>query len=210
MPLAAFFIGRLLQLISAHRETYAVVFVVSAVDAFFPVVQSETVVILAAIAAAGGRLSVTGIGACAAAGAFVGDNVTYWGGRKLGTRAVRRWLSSERWERRLQRATALVHARGGNLILTARFVPLGRTLTTFAAGALDMRWVTFAGFDAAAATAWAAMATLLGYLGGQSFESSPWKALAIGLGVALVVSLAGEAYWRAIERRNGGRRDARR
>ena len=87
------------------------------------------------------------------------------------------------------------------IILTARFIPAGRTATTFAAGALDLAWRRFARIDAVAVTAWALYASLAGYVGGQAFGDSTVSVLAatiliataIGLGAELVRRLTADA-----------------
>src|SRR5215217_8747932 len=51
------------------------------------------------------------------------------------------------------------------IIVVARFVPGGRTATTFTAGTVRLAWPRFAAADAVGATLWAAYAAGLGYLG---------------------------------------------
>jgi membrane protein DedA with SNARE-associated domain len=51
---------------------------------------------------------------------------------------------------------------------------------------------SFSFFDGIAALSWGAYSALVGYIGGEAFEESPWKGLALGLGIALSVSFAVE------------------
>jgi membrane-associated protein len=83
----------------------------------------------------------------------------------------------------------------------ARFLPVGRTLTTFAPGTLGMPWKRFVVADAVAACVWAVYASMLGYAGGAGFEHSLWKPLLLSLGVAGALSLVTEAYRRFRKRR---------
>lgn len=89
------------------------------------------------------------------------------------------------------------------MIVAARFVPGGRTATTFTAGTVGMRWRRFVGADAVAALLWSLYVTALGYLGGATFRDEEGKAIALSLGVAGTVALAGELARRANERIQG-------
>lgn len=89
-----------------------------------------------------------------------------------------------------------MRSQGGVLILVARFIPVGRTATTFAAGTLEMPWRRFVAADALAASLWATYATMLGYAGGPSFAHNLWKPLLFALGVAILLAAVGEGYRR--------------
>jgi len=80
--------------------------------------------------------------------------------------------------------------------MVARFLSIGRTLTTLAAGTLELPWRRFAVADAIAATLWGIYAAMLGYAGSASFENSLWKPLALALGIAALLALVVEAYRR--------------
>jgi membrane protein DedA with SNARE-associated domain len=56
--------------------------------------------------------------------------------------------------------------------------------------------------DAVAAGLWAVYASMLGYIGGETFKESLWLPLAASLAVAMLVGLALEA-WRRLQRRRG-------
>ena len=88
------------------------------------------------------------------------------------------------------------------LIVVARFLPIGRTLTTLAAGTLEMPWRRFAVADAIAAGLWAVYASMLGYAGGASFANSLWKPLTLAFGIAAALALGVEAY-RRIQKHRG-------
>ena len=90
--------------------------------------------------------------------------------------------------------------RGGTLVLVARFVPGGRTATTFTCGLTRFSWWRFAFFAAIAAAGWATYGALLGYFGGQVFSDHPLLALAVALGIAFAITLAAEAIRRLRER----------
>jgi membrane-associated protein len=188
--LAASFFDRATEYVSESPLTYGVLFLVSALDAFFPLVPSETAVIAAGTLAGSGDLLLYLVIPAAALGAFAGDNVSYGLGALFGERAAKRLFSGEKGRRRLKKAQRLLDRYGAIVIIAARFIPGGRTATTFAAGTLDMTWRRFLLYDAIAATVWAVYAGLIGYLGGSAFREDIWKALALGFGIAIAVTAA--------------------
>ena len=173
--------------VSGSPWTYAFLFTVAAVDAFFPIVPSETSVIAAGVLAASGDLVLVLVIALAAAGAIVGDNISYWIGRTVGHRIAERFFSGAR-HKRLEQAERSLAERGGYLILVARFIPGGRTAVTLAAGTLEFPWRRFLAYDVVAGIIWASYAALLGYFGGRTFEESPLKGLAVAFGIAVAVT----------------------
>jgi membrane-associated protein len=183
--------------VSASPASYAIVFAVVAVDALLPFVQAEAVVITAGVLAAQGHLQIWLVILAAAAGGLVGDNASYLLGRLVGCRAAKRFLSRDR----LRRAERGVRRRGALLILIARFIPVGRTATTLAAGTLEMPWGRFLVADAVAATLWATYAGMLGYIGGSGFAHSLWKPLLLAFGMALLLAGAFESYRRLQQHR---------
>jgi membrane protein DedA with SNARE-associated domain len=176
-------------LASLAAWAYVVVFGLSALDAVFPVLPSESIVIAASALATTGDLDPWAIGAAAAAGALVGD-VTSFG---LGRVARRRWRDPGEVRGRPGRLLAWaghhLEARGEQVIITARFVPGGRTATTFSAGYLGLRRRRFLRAAALGAVLWAANGVTLGYVGGQVSED-PLVAMAGGLALGGVVSVA--------------------
>ena len=83
----------------------------------------------------------------------------------------------------------MLRERGWYLIIVARFIPGGRTVTTFTAGLTSaVTWRRFLFFDAIAAAIWGSYTVLLGYFGGRTFEEQPWKGLLLAFAVALAVT----------------------
>jgi membrane-associated protein len=182
--------------------TYLVVFVAAGGDVLVPLIPSETIVITAAVLASQDGLQIWLIVPLAAIGAFAGDNVSYVLGRRLGDPVARRLFRGDRAKARLEWAERAIERRGALLIVVGRFIPGGRTASTFAAGTLEMPYRRFASADAAAALLWALYSSMLGYIGGASFRDSVWKPLAMSLGIAAAVALAVEA-WRRQQNRRG-------
>jgi membrane-associated protein len=187
--------------VSGSPWTYAFLFGVAALDVVFPLVPSETSVILAGVLAATGDLFLGGVIVCAAAGAILGDNTAYFIGKFAGHRLVERFFKGER-RKRIDWAEKQVEERGGYLIVVGRFIPGGRTAVTLACGLLEMRWRRFIAFDVAAGLVWAAYAALLGYIGGKTFEEQPLYGFLIAFAVALAITGAVEAH-RWIRKRRG-------
>jgi membrane protein DedA with SNARE-associated domain len=179
--------------VSGSPWTYAFLFGVAALDVIFPLVPSETSVILAGVLASTGDLIIFAVILVAAAGAILGDNTAYVIGRTVGDWLVRRFFSGER-KKRIDWAEEQIEERGGYLILVGRFIPGGRTAVTLACGLLEMRWHRFIAFDVAAGLMWASYAALLGYFGGKAFEEQPWKGFVVAFVVALAITGAIELY----------------
>ncbi|HEY8501508.1 MAG TPA: DedA family protein [Solirubrobacterales bacterium] len=182
--------------------TYPVVFVACAVDVVFPLVPSETIVITASVLAAQGDLLIWLIVPTVAVGAFVGDNLCYWLGRRIGDPVADRLFKSEKGQGHLKWAEEALRRRGAILIGVGRFIPGGRTATTFAAGTLEMPYRQFVVADAFAAVLWAFYVSMLGYLGGETFQDNLWLPLIASFACAMAVGLSFEV-WRRLQRRRG-------
>lgn len=192
----------LTHLIAGHPVTYLIVLGVAAGDVLFPLLPSETVVLTAAIVAAQGHLSIVLVIAAAVIGAFAGDNASFWLGRGFGDPIAARLFRGDKAQQRLDWARRAIKSRGGMVVVVGRFIPGGRTASTFAAGTLDMSWPRFARADAFAAVVWALYVGLLGYFGGATFKHSLWKALLLAGAVAVLVALGTELF-RRFEKRRG-------
>ena len=195
--------------VSGSRWSYAAIFAVATLDAFFPIVPSETAVITGGVVASSGDLSLLLVILCASAGAFLGDNISYGLGTWFGEHTVKRVFRGDKSKRAFDWAEGQLEARGFYLIIIARFIPGGRTAVTFSSGYTHgMRYRRFLAADAIAALVWGAYAGLLGYVGGRQFEEEPWKGLLLAFVVA--ISLAGlvELVRHRRERRRAGAAEA--
>src|SRR5262249_43668381 len=99
-----------------------------------------------------------------------------------------RFFDGEKSTRALGWARGQLARRGGVIIIVARFVPGGRTATTFTCGLTRYAWRRFAVYSAIAAVIWALYASLLGYFGGRAFEDRPLLALILALGIAFGIA----------------------
>jgi membrane-associated protein len=188
----------LIDLLTGSLWTYPLLLGICAGDALVPAFPSETALIVCGIQAARGELSLEWVIAFAAAGAFCGDNASYAVGNWLGTPAVKRFFSGEVAQRRLDWARKFLKDRGSYVLVVARFIPGGRTATTFTAGLVHLRWPTrFAPYVFVAAILWAVYGALLGYLGGRLFEDQPIYALLVAFGIAALIT-GGVEGWRRL------------
>jgi membrane protein DedA with SNARE-associated domain len=192
----------LVNAVSGAWWSYPAIFGIALLDAFFPLVPSETVAITAGVLAGSGDLSLPGAIACAAGGAFIGDNVSYGLGTWLGEKTVKRIFRGDKSKRAFAWAEKTLEERGMYLVVIARFIPGGRTATTFAAGYVhSFPWRRFLIADAIAAVIWGNYTVLLGYLGGKAFEEQPWKGLLIAFGIAVTITGGVELFRHRRKRR---------
>lgn len=171
---------------------YVLVFAIAMIDGFFPVVPGETTVILGGISAGAGNLNIVLIILCGALGAMAGDSVSYGVGRFFEQRMRRRLSGSEKGEERLTKTTEQIAERGGLLLITARFIPGGRTLLTVVCGLTHQPYATwFLRWDVLAGFIWATYAGGLGYIFGdwlEGRENGETIAFAAAFGTALAIT----------------------
>lgn len=186
---------------AASPWVYLVVFAVVLVDAFFPPVPSETVVIAAAAAAvATGNPNLPLLLACAAAGAIAGDNLTFAVGRAVG-------LERFRFERRprlraaLDRARRGIHGRAGVLVLSARYVPVGRVAVNLVAGAAGVSRLRFLMLSVIAGVSWALYSVTVGVLAAHWLHGNAFLAMLIGVAVGIAVGFIVDTLLRVTARR---------
>lgn len=178
---------------------YVAMFAVAVIDGFFPPVPSETVLVAAAaVAASTGRPDLLLLGAVAAAGAAVGDNIAFAIGRSTGTTRFA-WMRRPRVAGAFAWAGSALQRRGAGLILGARFIPVGRVAVNLSAGALRYPWRRFAGLTVCAGVCWAAYSIAIGLLAGAWFKDQPLLSAGLGIVVALGIGLVIDRViaWRA-------------
>jgi membrane-associated protein len=175
--------------VSGSNWSYVAILVVAILDAFFPLVPSESLVVVAGSLAASGELNVFLVIAAAWAGAVIGDNISYGIGKFAGERTVKRLFSHKKAQQGFDWAEQQLEKRGSYIILIARFIPFGRTAVTFTAGyTRGLPWHRFFRYDLLASGLWATYATMLGYIGGKQFEEQPWKGVLLSLGIAFTLA----------------------
>ena len=174
--------------VSTSPWFYLIIFSVALLDSVVPIVPSESMVIVGGVAAGLGDLHIPLVIVIAAAGAFLGDNMSYLIGRKASAFVDRRYRRTEKGANRLDWAHSQIEDRGGPLLITARFIPGGRTLLTLTCGVThqDQRW--FAKWVGIASVIWASYASMLGFIGGKTFEDNHAMAFGVAFGMALAAT----------------------
>jgi membrane-associated protein len=179
--------------VSGKPWFYGLIFSIAFLDAILPIVPSETAVILGGIAAGQGSLWLPLVIIFAAAGAALGDNTAYEIGKRAAKAIERRARTKPKRQARLDWAKTQLQKRGGSLLLTARFIPGGRTMITLASGITHQPRKRFVSFVGLAAGIWATYAAVLGYVFGERFKDDHTKALLLAFGCAIGVTLLIEA-----------------
>jgi membrane-associated protein len=166
-----------------------VIFAVCALDAFFPAVPGETTVITGAVFAAQGEYPLSAVIAVGAAGAIVGDHVSYTIGRVVGRRAIDRMSHRKRVAALRGRAQAALDKHGGPALIVMRFVPGGRSLSTALAGSLHFPLRRFTPYVLVGGVLWSVQAALLGYFAGQLIHDNYVLATIAGIAASLLLAV---------------------
>jgi len=196
---------QLTHVLSGAWWTYPLILAVCAGDAVLPILPSETAVVTGGVLSAGKGLSLWLVIVMGALGAYIGDSISYAVGRWAGPWARTRLFGGKRGAKTLAWAEKQLAERGGQIIVVARFVPGGRTATTFVAGATDYPYRRFALATGIGALIWSSYCALIGRIGGAAFENETWKALV----VAFASALAGMAIIEGVRHLLGRRKRAR-
>jgi len=168
--------------------SYAIAVTIPALDAVFPVLPSETIIIALGVATAGStdpRIAL--LVACAAVGAFLGDNLSYLIGGRFGPYAERRFFRGGKGTRRRAWAERSLERFGMRIIVVCRFVPGGRTAVTLCCGIIGYARRRFVIATGIAGLIWAVYSFFLGRLGGRAFEDTPWAGFLVAFGISIVV-----------------------
>lgn len=169
----------------------AAVLVLTFVDGFFPPVPSESIVIAAAVLAVTGEVSASYLillVIAAGIGAFFGDLFAYFIGSRVPVDHLR-LLRGPRGRAAVAQARQALTARGSTIILTGRFIPLGRVAVNMTAGAATFplrRYLPLAGL---ASVLWAVYSAAMGIGAGHLLQDSPLVAMTAGILAGIVTGL---------------------
>lgn len=162
----------------------ALTYVLIVLDGIVPIVPSEALVM--ALASLDGPPALPLLVLVAALGAITGDNVAFAVGRLLGPgrfsglRLRRMAVALDAGRRQLERRPATV-------ILTGRFVPVGRVAVYLAAGASGYAHRRFLPISVIGGVVWAFYMTALGLLAGAWVEGNPLVGAVVGVLLSLVI-----------------------
>lgn len=150
----------------------------------------EAAVLLGGVLAFQGRVSLAAAIFAAMAGAIIGDSVGYEVGKHFGRRILAGTIGRIVKHQHLDRAEAYVATKGAKAVFLGRFTAALRVLIPGIAGISGMPYGTFALWNIAGGTIWAAGFVLAGYAGGSSYrhvESVAKQASLLLLLLAVVV-----------------------
>lgn len=180
----------------SSRVGYLGLFALTAGESSGLPIPGETGLIVAALLAADGKLSLPLVIAVAAAGAIVGDNIGY----VLGRRGVRRLLVrpgrfADSRRQFIERGEEFFQKHGSKTVFFGRWLPVLRVTAAWLAGANHMDWRRFALWNASGGIAWAVTVGVAAYfIGPQALD----LLRNLGYGAAAVVVVAAAAFlaWR--------------
>jgi membrane protein DedA with SNARE-associated domain len=162
-------------------------------------VPGETILVLGAVYAGAGRLSLPLVAVLGFVAAVVGDNIGFAighvGGRRLAERYGRYVLLTPA---RLDRATELFARHGGKIITVARFIEGLRQANGIIAGTVGVPWRRFLLYNAIGAALWVAVWTAVGYFSGSHIDTIYTYATRYDAYLAIAVAVGVLAYvaWR--------------
>ena len=131
-----------------------------AVGFFLP---GDSLLVVAGLFAATGKLNVAVLLSSLFVAAVVGDAVGYYTGAKMGPMLFRRQKSLLFRPSHLQRAKDFYEKYGGKTIIIARFVPIVRTFAPIVAGAAQMPYRKFVVFNVLGGFLWVFSMVFAGY-----------------------------------------------
>jgi membrane-associated protein len=175
---------------AAALWVYPLLFAVCVIDGFFPPVPSETVLVtLASLSGSTGRPYLALVIVLAALGAIIGDNIAYTIGRRLGTERWG-WMRKPKTQKAFAWARRGLDKRGAAIIVTARYIPIGRIAVNMTAGATGYPRRKFVPLTVVGGITWALYSTMMGRLVGGFFHSQPLLGALVAICVAVTLGVA--------------------
>jgi undecaprenyl-diphosphatase len=154
----------------------------------------SSLVVLAGLLAFHGKGTLPGLMMVTAAGALLGDLLSYWLGEHVGGRLLAS-RSFQKHRKLVTQAERFFNSHGGKSIFFARFLGPIRGITPFVAGLSRMPGRPFCRYSLISAILWGLAYPGLGFLGGASWQQAQSLSARFGLLVltALLVTLV--HYW---------------
>ncbi|WP_213816647.1 DedA family protein [Glaciihabitans sp. dw_435] len=166
-----------------------VIFAVCVLDGFLPVVPGETVLVAAAaVAWTAGPASLPIVALAGMGGAWLGDNIAYLLGRRVGAAGFA-WSRRPRVARVTGYVTRELASRPESIILTGRFIPVARVLISIAAGATGVAHRRFLVLSLIASAAWTTLTIGIAIFAGTFLSTQPVLATVYAMLIALVVGV---------------------
>jgi membrane protein DedA with SNARE-associated domain len=168
-----------------------VVFAVCLLDAFFPPVPSDVVLVAAVAVALGSSPTLlVPLALVAATGAIIGDNIAYTIGRRIGTERYR-WMRTRAMRAAIAGAETQLRRRPAGLIITGRYIPVGRIAINLTAGSVGVQRRTFVPLSIVAGISWSLYMLLVATVASAWISDNPLLAgvaaavFAVTLGIVI-------------------------
>jgi membrane-associated protein len=165
----------------------------------------DSVLFTAGVLASQKLLNITIIMPSVILAAFLGYQVGYWFGAKLGAWLLKRpdtWYFKRQY---LQNAEMFYQKHGIKALLIARLIPVVRTFVPIIAGMSKMNRMRYLGYNFIGAIIWAGGVTLLGYYLGLLIPNAEHYILPIVLVIVVLSLLPGLVHWLKSQARDSSR-----
>ena len=151
---------------------YVVLFLVIFIETglvAMPFLPGDSLLFTAGLFARSGHLNLSYLLILLFIAAVLGDNCNYWIGRKIGLKIFTLKIKGRPLVKQeyLDKTHPFFEKYGTKAIIMARFVPIVRTFSPFAAGVAEMDYKKFFSFDVLGGVLWIGSLTIAGYLLGE-------------------------------------------
>jgi membrane-associated protein len=128
----------------------------------------DSLLVTAGVVAAAGDLNLYWLLFPVCLCAIAGDQLGYWIGRRMGQRLFQREESRFFKKKYIHQAHEFYEEHGRKAVIIARFVPIIRTFCPPVAGAAEMNYSTYLGYDIFGGVLWVCSMILIGFFLGRS------------------------------------------
>jgi membrane-associated protein len=151
-----------------YTVLFLVIFIETGLVAM-PFLPGDSLLFTAGLFARSGHLNLSYLLILLFIAAVLGDNCNYWIGRKIGLRVFNFNFRGKPLIKKeyLEKTHLFFEKHGTKAIIMARFVPIVRTFSPFAAGVAEMNYKKFVSFDILGGALWIGSLTIAGYLLGE-------------------------------------------
>lgn len=151
---------------------YSVLFLVIFIETglvAMPFLPGDSLLFTAGLFARSGHLNLSYLLILLFIAAILGDNCNYWIGKKIGLKIFTIKIKGKLIVKKeyLDKTHLFFEKYGTKAIIMARFVPIVRTFSPFAAGVAEMDYKKFVIFDLLGGALWIGSLTIAGYLLGE-------------------------------------------
>jgi membrane protein DedA with SNARE-associated domain len=148
----------------------------------------ETALVLAAVLASQGKLSIWLVLTIGISSAIIGDNIGYWLGRRLGREVLTaRGPMQHHRARAIDAGDRFFDRHGNKAVYLGRWIALVRVAAAWLAGINHMPVLEFVFWNALGAITWGLTFGLAGYFGGDAAANVISN---LGVGAAVVLAVA--------------------